>query len=156
MNAGACPWLLTHLADSIQRDIQTETIGTMTDARSKMAQHFYVARPLVATTRMLLRCKPFHRSWTVCLSMYLFYHKEGKPEMEQNPDAQTPKKDSAFLPAHECGGLLPRFSETLLNEAETGPWAEMSTTPTTVITAVRLERIQSLSGRRIRPEGESG
>src|SRR5205807_5128400 len=62
MNTGACPWLLTHLADSIQRDIQTETIGTMTDARSKMAQHFYVARLLVATTRMLLRCKPFHRS----------------------------------------------------------------------------------------------
>jgi hypothetical protein len=26
-----------------------------------------------------------------------------------DPDAPSPNKDSAFLPAHECGGLLPRL-----------------------------------------------
>src|SRR6266404_5541287 len=69
-----------------------------------MAQHFYTTRPLVVETRMLLRCKPLLRSRTECLSMYLFYHKRGKAEMEQDSNAQAPNKDSAFLPAPE--GLI--------------------------------------------------
>ena len=43
--------------------------------------------------------------------MYLFYHKRGKAEMEQDSNAQAPNKDSAFLPAPEGGGLLPRFGD---------------------------------------------
>ena len=45
-----------------------DTIGTMTDARWKLAQHFYLARPFVARTHMLLKCKPLLPASRECLS----------------------------------------------------------------------------------------
>src|SRR6266516_5788253 len=74
MNAGACPWLLTHWFDCIRTSIQAETIGCMTATLWKLAQHFYVRRPLVRTTRMLLRCKPLLAASSECLSTCIVAH----------------------------------------------------------------------------------
>jgi len=41
----------------------TETIGTMTDARYQLAQHFYLIRPLVIRTRMLLKVQTGASHW---------------------------------------------------------------------------------------------
>src|SRR5438105_2534267 len=98
------------------QDIRTETIGTMTDAFWKLAQHFYMARPLVATTRNVAPVQAVARRFqrvpkhVPILPQPL---KNGK-EVAGGSDAHTPNKDSAFLPAHECGGLLPRFGEAYM------------------------------------------
>src|SRR6266851_4694744 len=73
-----------------------------------MAQHFYVRRPFVRTTRMLLRCKPFPRSRTGCLS-YIPILTQQEKSGNRHP-TQAPNKDSPFLPlARRPRGLLARM-----------------------------------------------
>ncbi|GHO72231.1 hypothetical protein KSD_00020 [Ktedonobacter sp. SOSP1-85] len=45
------------------------------------------------------------------------HRKTGKERA--GPATHAPEKDSAFLPAHECGGLLPRFDEMCCEEEGT-------------------------------------
>src|SRR6266446_1265495 len=55
-------------ADCIQRYSERDNRPVDRAARSEMAQHFYMARPLVAKTRMLLKSKPLLPSRRECLS----------------------------------------------------------------------------------------
>lgn len=57
-----------HASRIIPWMLPDETIGRLTAARYQLAQHFYTARPLVAVTHMLLKCKPLLPTGRECLS----------------------------------------------------------------------------------------